>query len=204
MLVLSLVHSLFILVHRLLWLWHVGRALLPLGMWDLSSPARDQTHIPCIGRLILNPWLPGKSPQIYVFKQNLKSVQKEIPKQCHLLCWSLVDLQCCVKFYCTTNWCHYTHAHCFCMFFSIIVYHRILNILYYTVGDSKVALVAKNSPANAGDVKWCGFDRLIPRSGRSPGGDHGNPLQYSCLENSMDGGAWQAAVHGITKESNTT
>ena len=40
---------------------------------------------------------------------------------------------------------------------------------------------------------------LIPGSGRSPGGWHGNPLQYSCLENSTDGGAWQATVHGVTK-----
>ena len=40
---------------------------------------------------------------------------------------------------------------------------------------------------------------LIPGSGRSPGGGHGNPLQYSCLENSMGRGAWQATVHGVTK-----
>ena len=45
---------------------------------------------------------------------------------------------------------------------------------------------------------------LIPGSGRSPGGGHGNPLQYSCLENPMDKGAWRAAVHGVTKESDKT
>ena len=39
----------------------------------------------------------------------------------------------------------------------------------------------------------------IPGSGRYPGEGNGNPLQYSCLENSMDGGAWQATVHGVTK-----
>ena len=39
----------------------------------------------------------------------------------------------------------------------------------------------------------------IPRSGRSLGGGHGNPLQYSCLENTMDRGAWRAAVHGVTE-----
>ena len=39
----------------------------------------------------------------------------------------------------------------------------------------------------------------IPRLGRSPGGGHGNPLQYSCQENPMDGGAWQATVHGVIK-----
>ena len=40
---------------------------------------------------------------------------------------------------------------------------------------------------------------LIPGSGRSPGGGRGNPLQYSCLENPMDTGAWWATVHGVSK-----
>ena len=57
--------------------------------------------------------------------------------------------------------------------------------------------VVKNPSANAGDAKDVGS---IFRSGRSPGGGHGNPLQYSWLENSMDRGAWQAIVHGVTKE----
>ena len=56
----------------------------------------------------------------------------------------------------------------------------------------------KNPPANAGDL------RSIPGSGRSPGEGNGNPLQYSCLENPMDGEAWQATVHGVAKESDTT
>ena len=68
-------------------------------------------------------------------------------------------------------------------------YHwKIINI--------KVSLVAqtvKASAYNAGDRG------SIPRSGRSPGEGNGNPLQYSCLENSMDGGAWWAIVHGVTK-----
>ena len=51
--------------------------------------------------------------------------------------------------------------------------------------------MVKNQPANAGDAS------LIPGSGRSPGGGHGSPLQYSCLENLMDGGAWWATVHGV-------
>ena len=54
----------------------------------------------------------------------------------------------------------------------------------------------KNLPANAGGAKDVGS---IPRSGRSSGAGHGNPLQYSCLENPMDKGAWQAAVHRATK-----
>ena len=54
----------------------------------------------------------------------------------------------------------------------------------------------KNLPDNAGDSR---DTVLIPGSGRSPGGGHGNPLQYSCLENSMYRGAWWAAVHGVAK-----
>ena len=59
-----------------------------------------------------------------------------------------------------------------------------------------MVLVVKNLPASAGDLKDIG---LIPRLGRYPEGKHGNPLQYSCLENLMDRGAWQATVHGVTK-----
>ena len=54
----------------------------------------------------------------------------------------------------------------------------------------------KNPSANAGDVRDAG---LIPRLGRSPGEGNGNSLQYSCLENPMDRGAWQATVHGVVK-----
>ena len=58
---------------------------------------------------------------------------------------------------------------------------------------SHVAQWQKNPPANAGDTG------SIPGSERSPRGENSNPLQYSCLENSMDRGAWQAAVHGVIK-----
>ena len=61
---------------------------------------------------------------------------------------------------------------------------------------SHVALVVMNALANAGDVRDAG---LIPVLGRSPGGRHGNPLQYSCLENPMDRGAWWARVHRVAK-----
>ena len=57
-------------------------------------------------------------------------------------------------------------------------------------------LNGKDSDCNAGDAWDTG---LIPGLGRSPGGRHGNPLQYSCLEYPTDRGAWQAAVHGVTK-----
>ena len=56
--------------------------------------------------------------------------------------------------------------------------------------------VVKNLPANAGDTRDVG---LIPGSGRSPRLGNDNPLQYSCLENSMGRGAWRAKVHGVTK-----
>ena len=59
-----------------------------------------------------------------------------------------------------------------------------------------MVLVVKNPPANAGDGRDVG---LIPGSGRSPGGGNGNLLQYSCLENPMDRGAWQATVHRVAK-----
>jgi len=59
-----------------------------------------------------------------------------------------------------------------------------------------VVLLVKNVPAKVGDVRGVGG---IPGSGRSPEGGHGNPLQYSCLNNPMDRGAWWATVHKITK-----
>ena len=58
---------------------------------------------------------------------------------------------------------------------------------------SQVALVVKNPHASAGDGS------SIAGLGRSPGGGHGNPLQYYCLENPMDRGAWQTTVRGVTK-----
>ena len=59
-----------------------------------------------------------------------------------------------------------------------------------------MVLVVKNPPANAGDKRDAGS---IPRLGRSSGGGHGNPLQYSFPENPMDRGAWWATVHRVTK-----
>ena len=63
-----------------------------------------------------------------------------------------------------------------------------------------MALVVRNPPANAGDIRDVG---LIPGSGRSPGGGHSNPLQYSRLENPMDRGAWRATAHGVTELDTT-
>ena len=57
-------------------------------------------------------------------------------------------------------------------------------------------LVVKNPPANAGDIRDMG---TIPGLGRSPGGAHGNPLQYSCLKKPMDREAWWVIVHGVAE-----
>ena len=61
--------------------------------------------------------------------------------------------------------------------------------------------MVKNLPANPGDPGDAGS---VPGSGRSRGVGNGNPLQYSCLENPMDRGSWQGAVHGVVKGSDAT
>ena len=60
--------------------------------------------------------------------------------------------------------------------------------------------MVKNLPANVGDIRDMGS---IPRSGRSPERGNGNPLQYSCLENPMDRGAWRATIHRVTESDMT-
>ena len=66
---------------------------------------------------------------------------------------------------------------------------------------SQIILVVKNLPGNVADAGDVG---LIHGLERSPGGGHGNPLQYSCMGNPMDRGAWQATVYGVTKELDKT
>ena len=81
-------------------------------------------------------------------------------------------------------------------FFSFLWLSNIPLYIYSTLPSiwaSLVAQLAKNLPANAGDAG------SIPGLGRPPGEGNGNPLQYSCLENSMDRGAWQARVHRVAK-----
>ena len=70
---------------------------------------------------------------------------------------------------------------------------KIWNISIYSFPGSAVV---KNLPPNAGDARDAAS---VAGSGRSPGAENGSPLQYSRLENSMDRGAWQATVHGVTK-----
>ena len=73
---------------------------------------------------------------------------------------------------------------------------RLIRDNYQVVRFLSVALTVKNPLANTGDTGDMGS---IPRSGRSPGEGNGDSLQYSCLENSMERGAWWARVHGVTK-----
>ena len=87
--------------------------------------------------------------------------------------------------------CPRSHSQCI----KVTIYAHLLN----TTLGSQAALVVKNLPANAGDLR----DPVsIPESGRPPGEGNGNPLQYSCLENPMDRGAWWVTVPGIA-ESDT-
>ena len=77
---------------------------------------------------------------------------------------------------------------------SAFLYHMYIEIsLVSTLPYSQVMLMVKNSPANEGDTGG-----LISQLGRYPGGEQGDPFQYSCLENPMDRGAWQAIVHRVT------
>ena len=80
-------------------------------------------------------------------------------------------------------------------------YGRVNQKLHFlTYKASQVALVVKNPPANSGDT---GDSDSIPGLGISHGEGNGNPLQYSCLENSRDRGGWQATVHGSPSHTHT-
>ena len=81
--------------------------------------------------------------------------------------------------------------------YSLCTPLQLTNLKFvYSFFKEPVKVVIKNPPPNAGDVR--NFVS-IPVWGRYPGGGHGNPLQYSCLENTMDTGAWWATGHGIAK-----
>ena len=85
---------------------------------------------------------------------------------------------------------------CVCIYMCVCMCVYIYVYIWMEIGTSQVALVVKNPPANTGDVRDA---VLIPGLGRSPAGGNGNPLRYSCLENPIDRGAWQATVHGVAK-----
>ena len=110
---------------------------------------------------------------------------------------------------------HHTHLIETLILFSVIkgiVHSRVkwqydrcehcvqVRIPFYVIPAIPWLLVVKNPPASVGDVRDTG---LIPGMGRSPGGGSDNPLQCSCLENSMDRGAWWATVHGSAESDMT-
>ena len=78
---------------------------------------------------------------------------------------------------------------------AIVTIYRFMD-LQGCIRVSQVALVVKNLHANAGDIRDTGS---VPGPGRAPEGGHGNPLQFSCLENPIDRGSWWAAVHRVAK-----
>ena len=83
----------------------------------------------------------------------------------------------------------------YCFKIKMLLYE--LKCSYPSAGKaSQVVLVIKNPPPNTEDIKDAGS---VPGLGRSLGVGHGNPFQYSCLENPMDREAWQATIHGVAK-----
>ena len=78
----------------------------------------------------------------------------------------------------------------------LVILTRKNSVLPYTQEESGFSGGASGKEPSAGDMR---DTDSIPGSGRSPGEGHGNPLQYFCLENPMDGGAWQAMVHRVTE-----
>ena len=80
--------------------------------------------------------------------------------------------------------------------YNLHIYIHIYIHIYTLYMGFPGGAVVKNLPANAGDIRDAS---LIPGLGRFPGGGNGNQLQYSCLENPRDGGAWWAIVNGVAK-----
>ena len=88
------------------------------------------------------------------------------------------------------------HQPCNCLIQVFCIFYSLCTLNFLGATASQVALVVENPPANAGGIRDMGS---IPGSGRSPGGGHDNPLQYSFLENPMDRGVWSATLHGVAK-----
>ena len=114
--------------------------------------------------------------------------------------WPCVGLKSCIFLSLGPLW-SLTSCVCVCvsMYVWLFIFWPLPSFTYLqpkSAGASQVALVVKNPSANVGDVRGAGS---ISGWGRSPGGGHGHSLQYSCLENSMDRGAWWTIVYSITK-----
>ena len=117
-----------------------------------------------------------------------------VPHLYPFLCWwtfRLLPCSGCCKQCCNEHW------YAWIVFFSGYMLRSGIVRSHDNSRASQVTLVVKNLPANAEDIRDKGS---IPGSGRFPGGGHGNPFQYSCLENPMDRGARWATVHGVAKD----
>ena len=130
---------------------------------------------------LLCPWaFPGKNTRV----------------GCHFLLQGIVPTQGLNPYFlrvsCTAGG-FLTAERCFFLLFCIVATRSFYLFIYCHVCGFPGDAVVKNLPARAGDTG------LIPGSGRSLGVGNGNPLQYSCLENSMDREAWWATVHGVEK-----
>ena len=136
-----------------------------------SSRPRDWTLFSCVSGKLFTIWAGREAPQHVI------NMQKKQNK--------LLTRQITVLF--STNSLNY----------SVELYTQLIRFRHSSgvPRASQVAPLVKNLLANTGDVR-CGFDPCV---GMILGGGHGNPLQYSCLENPMDWGAWQARVHGVAK-----
>ena len=152
-----IIFKIFIEFVTILFLFYGFFFFWPQGMSDLSSLARNQTRISCIGRCSPNHWTAREALTFVIFYL--------IEKIFNLV---------------------------FISFFTIEA-KSISNFTFYYHGGNSVV---KNTPANVEDTGDVGS---IPGWERSPGGGNGNPLQYSCLENPVDRGAWRATVQGVTK-----
>ena len=133
----------------------------------------------------LTTGLPGKSPSRYTFKQASSICF-------HTLSWFYIYMYVCIYPY--LEWGFWRQGLCLSSTYGLWV--QYIEWVYSMA--SLVAQSVKNLPAGAGDMG------SIPGSGRSPGEGNGNPFQSSCLGNPMDRRTWQATVHGVTKESDTT
>ena len=88
-----------------------------------------------------------------------------------------------------------------CVMFIVNEFYHVGGRIYTYTWGFPAGAVVENPPVNAGDTGDVGS---IPGMGRSPGGGSGDPLQYSCLENPLDRGAWWATFHGVAKSHTHT
>ena len=147
-------------------------------MWDLSSPTRDRTHIPCIAGWIVNYWTTRKSWNCFlnfIFRfAHCKFVDTQVTSMywsCMLLCYS-------TSFEMSPS--YFDH---FFTFWHNKIYQSHFTLL---------------CPSPKSTICWLFFLwKVVFRNWCLPGEGNGSPVQHSCLKKSLDRGAWRAAVHGV-------